>query len=155
MKRLSILFFSLTLLLFSLCPKAVLADSRTESNIVYYPDGSYVVTTLHIEPSASRSSSKTAAKTATGYSADGTKLYTITVNGTFSINSGVSVSCTSVSYSKSILSNTWNLISASTSRNNSSTSKASATATGYFKGTGGETRTLSPTVYCDKNGNIS
>ena len=155
MKRLSILFLSLTLLLFSICPKAVLADSSAESNIVYYPVGSYVVTTLHIEPSVSRSSNKTASKTSTAYNPSGAKLYSLTVTGTFSINNGVSVTCTSVSYSKSIFHSLWSLTSASTSRNNSSTTKASATATGYFKSTIGETQSLSPTVYCDKNGNIS
>ena len=113
----------------------------------YNPDGSYVITTLNISYTAAYSTSKTASKTAVAYSPNGSKICTFTVTGTFEINSGSSVSCTSASYSKNIYDSTWNFISASTSRNNSSSSKASASAKGYFKNATGGSQTLTPTVY--------
>lgn len=125
------------------------------SKTTYFPDGSYVVTTLSINETSARSTTKRASKTDTAYNASGSKLYSFTVTATFEINSGSSVKCTSASYSKSIYDSTWRSVSASTSRNNSSTSKASATSKGYFKDSTGKSNTLSPTVSCDKNGNIS
>ena len=133
-------------------PSLHLLTQRQKSLII---DGSYVITTLNISYTAAYSTSKTASKTAVAYSPNGSKICTFTVTGTFEINSGSSVSCTSASYSKNIYDSTWNFISASTSRNNSSSSKASASAKGYFKNATGGSQTLTPTVYCDKNGNIS
>ncbi len=146
---------SLTLLMCIVFVQTVFATPEASSTITYYPDGSYVITTLTIEQSSARSTTKKASQTANAYSSSGSKLYSFTVTATFEINSGSSVKCTSASYSKSIYDSTWSFVSASTSRNNSSTSKASATSKGYFKDSTGKSNTLSPTVSCDKNGNIS
>ena len=155
MKRFHVLLLALVLLIFSFSPQSIFASSNAKTEITYNPDGSYVITTLNISYTAAYSTSKTASKTAVAYSPNGSKICTFTVTGTFEINSGSSVSCTSASYSKSIYDSTWNFISASTSRNNSSSSQASASAKGYFKNATGGSQTLTPTVYCDKNGNIS
>lgn len=155
MKRFHVLLLAFVLLIFSFSPQSIFASSNAKTEITYNPDGSYVITTLNISYTAAYSTSKTASKTAVAYSPNGSKICTFTVTGTFEINSGSSVSCTSASYSKNIYDSTWNFISASTSRNNSSSSKASASAKGYFKNATDGSQTLTPTVYCDKNGNIS
>ena len=155
MKRFHVLLLAFVLLIFSFSPQSIFASSNAKTEITYNPDGSYVITTLNISYTAAYSTSKTASKTAVAYSPNGSKICTFTVTGTFEINSGSSVSCTSASYSKSIYDSTWNFISASTSRNNSSSSQASASAKGYLKNATGGSQTLTPTVYCDKNGNIS
>ena len=138
MKRFHVFLLAFVLLIFSFSPQSIFASSNAKTEITYNPDGSYVITTLNISYTAAYSTSKTASKTAVAYSPNGS-----------------SVSCTSASYSKNIYDSTWNFISASTSRNNSSSSKASASAKGYFKNATGGSQTLTPTVYCDKNGNIS
>ena len=153
MKRFHVFLLAFVLLIFSFSPQSIFASSNAKTEITYNPDDSYVITTLNISYTAAYSTSKTASKTAVAYSPNGSKICTFTVTGTFEINSGSSVSCTSASYSKNIYDSTWNFISASTSRNNSSSSKASAK--GYFKNATGGSQTLTPTVYCDKNGNIS
>ena len=151
-------FFSILLILafiFNIVYTQPALAATDLSKTTYFPDGSYIVTTLSINETSARSTTKSASKTDTAYSTSGSKLYSFTVTATFEINSGSSVKCTSASYSKSIYNNSWSFVSASTSRNNSSTSKASATSKGIFKNSAGKSNSLSPTVSCDKNGNIS
>ena len=145
-------FFSILLILafiFNIVYTQPALAATDLSKTTYFPDGSYIVTTLSINETSARSTTKSASKTDTAYSTSGSKLYSFTVTATFEINSGSSVKCTSASYSKSIYNNSWSFVSAST------TSKASATSKGTFKNSAGKSNSLSPTVSCDKNGNIS
>ena len=99
MKRFHVLLLAFVLLIFSFSPQSIFASSNAKTEITYNPDGSYVITTLNISYTAAYSTSKTASKTAVAYSPNGSKICTFTVTGTFEINSGSSVSCTSAKYS--------------------------------------------------------
>lgn len=59
---------------------------------------------------------KSGKKSYTAKNSDGDTLFSFTVHGTFSINPGVSATCTKSSYSYSISSSAWELKSASASR---------------------------------------
>lgn len=59
---------------------------------------------------------KSGKKSYTAKNSDGETLFSFTVHGTFSVNSGVSATCTKSSYSYSVSSSAWELKSASSSR---------------------------------------
>ncbi len=82
-------------------------------------DGYILETTISVEESGI---STYATKTVTGTknaslkNADGDVLWTFTLRGTFSVNTGVSATCTAVSYSTSNIASGWSLDSVSTSK---------------------------------------
>ncbi len=84
----------------------------------------------------------------------GQELWRITVNGTFSVNAGVSATCTKVSHSYTITDTAWQNESISSSK-----SANIASATGKFIRkvlfVTVETREATATLTCDKNGNLS
>lgn len=144
-----------------------------EENIIsvvteYQEDGSYTVTTLSvIIPSNSESeqldlfrdsSSITGSKLATHYDSSNKKLYALKSTGTFFYN-GSTVSCNGRSYQSYIYDTAWTVENITTSASGSGTTKASATASGTAKkhllGITIQTASISATVYCDKNGNLS
>lgn len=97
---------------------------------------------------------KTGSKTYTNKNADGDTLWWFKLSGQYSVNEGVSSVCTSSWYSHSVLNDNWSLKSASTSK---SGSKALAEATFIRKVLfiTAETKEISLTLTCDKNGNLS
>ncbi len=97
---------------------------------------------------------KTSFKTYNCKNSDGTVLWWFKLSGQFDVNEGVSSVCTSSWYSHSILNDSWSLKSATTSK---SGNKALADATFVRKVLfiTAETKDISLTLTCDKNGNLS
>ena len=138
---------------------AVALDNSSLVSVEYLSDGGYVETYVGEVSNGSKittyaaATTKTGYKSKTGYDSAGVMTWKVTVYGTFSINPGVSVSCTDAWHTTNAYS-PWVLDSASSSRGS-----ASATGTAkflkkfLFVTTNTETATV--TVYCDKNGNIS
>ncbi len=125
--------------------------------VEYFSDGSSCVTTVidetPITPYAT-TFSKTGSKVYTLRNKDGDILWQFTVHGTFSVNSGVSATCTAASYSINIVDTAWENDSASASR---SSNKAIGNATFVRKVlfVTIETKSCTVTLTCDSNGNLS
>lgn len=129
-------------------------------NIEYLENEITLITTIHEQAShttgiSTRATtySKTGTKTQTGMNGS-MVLYSLSVTGTFTVNPGVSATCTESSYGYTINDSAWALDSASASRSGNK-----ATASGTFKRTllliTVETVTLNPVLSCDVNGNLS
>lgn len=148
-KVLSILFAALFLLM--LIPSAP-AKAETTTDVVYFEDGSYVVTVLQ-EYSTRSSNQKTASKSSTLYDPNGGAVATLTVHGTFRYD-GTTVTCTASSYTYQIHNSSWSFSSGSASKSGNT-----ATAKGTFArkvlGITVDSKTLTVSLSCDKNGNLS
>lgn len=165
MKRLLVFVLATVILTLSVFPQAIAYSQETETTQTVYEldDGGYLIITMEDVTSASdmraARASKTCKKTATYADSNGNKKCALTVVATFSITTGKSVSCTNVTYETASYDDNWSVEDVSTSRNNSSTAKASGTATGEFVrrvlGIKNKTVDASVSVYCDYNGNYS
>lgn len=124
--------------------------------IFYYKDGTYTTTRFISEPET-RSSTVTKTKAVDYHNASGTILFSLYIQGTFSVN-GSSVTCTSKKHWYEINNSAWSNSSVSSYISNNGSS-ASATANGTFKrkilGITVNTIDTSVTLNCDKNGNFS
>ena len=158
-----ILILSFLLCLFSFNVSAATCESLAKNEIVisetteYFEDGSSVTTTVtqFINQNTSRATKTVSgSKTATVKNTDGDVLYKFKVTGTFSVNEGVSATCTAVSCSASNLASGWSLDSYSTSKSGNK-----ASATGIFKykvlGITTKTRETSVSISCSVNGTLS
>ena len=135
------------------------ANERIISETVeYYPDGSSAVITVaeRIYEIGERATSytKTGSKTYTARNSSGDVLWKFTVHGTFSVNSGVSATCTSTSYSTSNIASGWSLKSGSSY---ASSNKAIGDGTFEHKVLFivTETKSCHVVLTCDANGNLS
>lgn len=148
-KVLSILFAALFLLV--LIPSAPV-KAETTTDVVYFEDGSYVVTVLQ-EYSTRSSNQKTASKSSTLYDPNGRSVATLTVRGTFRYD-GTTATCTASTYTHQIHNSSWSLSSGSASKSGNT-----ATAKGTFArkvlGITTDSKTLTVSLSCDKNGNLS
>ncbi len=122
------------------------------------PDGYTVIYTItqDIIPVGSQSR---ATKTVSGSGTATVKknsdtLYTLSVHATFSVNVGVSATCTGCSYTYSIKNSSWHFDSATATKSGNT-----ATATGTFHKEvlfiTTDTRTTTVKLICDKNGNLT
>lgn len=97
---------------------------------------------------------KSGKKTYTAKNADKETLFSFTIHGTFSVNSGVSASCTKSSYSHSITNNAWELKTATAKRSGNK-----AIGDGEFVKkllfVTVETFNANVVLTCDSNGNLS
>lgn len=120
--------------------------------ITYFSDGSYMVETLTVY-STRAAGSISGNKVKTWYDSDGNMEWSTTLSGSFTYT-GSSSTCTSASVSTSISNSHWYTSSKSASKSGST---ASATVTMGRKtlGVTVETRTVSLTLTCDANGNLS
>ncbi|MBE6768477.1 MAG: hypothetical protein E7549_06140 [Ruminococcaceae bacterium] len=103
----------------------------------------------------SRATSQTVQGSGTVTVKDGsTTLYTLSVHATFSVNVGISATCTGCSYTYSIKESSWHFDSATATKSGNT---ATATGTFYKKVLFVTTKTLTSSVklICDKNGNIT
>lgn len=162
-KLLSIILTTVILVpLFRFNASAITNDGLAENEIVvsetteYFEDGSSITTTITQVVSQNQTrATKTVSgsKTATVRNADGDVLYKFKVNGTFSVNVGVSATCTAVSCSASDLASGWSLESSSTSKSGNK-----AKATGVFKYKVlivSRTQETNVELACDANGTLS
>ncbi len=149
MKR--FLAFVLTMLLlfssFSMAAFAAPVDKLISTTTEYFDDGSYVVTNVY-ENAIQPRTGKTGAKEATYYTANGSRVFVVTVNGTFSYVEAVTSAATGATATVSIYSNKASFVS-----KNAYTSGASAIATGTVNYSG-DTITKTVTLTCDKYGNL-
>ncbi len=133
------------------------------TQVVYFDDGSYVVTTLEVETIGSGDSGIAPAsttqtiqgtRTAIWYSDDGDTEWEYILIGLYTVELGVSAVCTSASYTKTIYKSGWKF------------SDGSATAEGNVAYGGGvfkkkvlfittKTATVDISITCDIYGNLS
>lgn len=156
------ILFILAFALIICCIQTSTISKAANSKITYLEDGYYLVTDdVQISSDLSgivtySTTTKNGSKTSRLYDADDQLIATFTVYGAFSINSGVSVECTKVTYSQTVSSSKWKFLSATISRNNTSTSKASAVGVGMFKNVNtGKQVNISVTLSCSKTGVLS
>ena len=93
------------------------AAPESECTVTVFPDGSYCITTITVEPSetvATMASMKTTTgiKSQAFYSASKALLYTAYVRGTFQYNGSTSIA-TAAQYSYKITDSTWSFVSGS------------------------------------------
>lgn len=138
------------------------SDGQVQGTIVsetieYLPDGSSVLITVidetPIVPYAS-TFTKSGSKVYSGLNSDGVVMWQFTVNGTFTVNSGINAVCTAASHTVNILENAWQNKSASSYR---SENKAIGDATFIKKilFITVETKSCHVVLTCDSNGNLS
>lgn len=123
----------------------------------YFEDGSYITTIVTQNPCLiTRSSAYTlsGAKTSVCYNSNNEELFRFTVYGTFSVNSGISATCTEASCSSSITDNEWSetFSSASAIKNQAI---GNATFTQVKKDVIIGTQKCHIVLSCDKNGKLS
>lgn len=124
----------------------------------YFEDGSSITTTItqYVNESTTLATTKTisGSKTRTVKNSDNEVLYKFKINGTFSVNIGVSATCTAVSCSASDLASGWSLDSYTTSKSGNT-----ASATGVFKHkvlfVTNVTHETPVSLSCDANGVLS
>ena len=156
-KTISIILTAIILVsLFSLTAYAQSSETVISETTEYFEDGSSVTTTVtQIASNNLTRATKTitGSKTKTVKNSDGDVLYKFKVTGTFTVNEGVSSTCTAVSCSASNLASGWSLVSSTKSKSGNK-----ATATGVFGYTVlfiSKTQETTATLTCDKNGNLS
>ena len=137
-------------LLLSLCtvPTAA-AQTTVVTDVVYFEDGSYLITELTTYPIARAAQTRTGSKTTYFANSAGTKQWSLTVNGTFTYNGSTS-SATKATYSYSIFDSSWSLKSAS-----AYCSGNQAIAEGTFSGGLFLSRSLTVTLSCSPSGVLS
>ena len=127
------------------------------STIEYLDNGDYIVTELVVDlpnaPSQEKvqetRATKTGSKTASYYNSAGSKIWSITVTGTFSYTSGSSSTATNSTATVNIYNSNAKFVS-----KNAYTSGSTATASGTVSFMATPT-TKSVSVTCDKYGNLS
>lgn len=174
MRRIFTTVIAFLVLSFSICTPIVFAEEQTNNdlsieniistNYAYYEDGSYdIIVLLQITNDNNSfptrtTYSTTGSRIVTHYDNSHNKLYALKVTGTFLFNNST-VSCSNISYQTYIYNSEWTVENVSTSSSGSGTTKASATASGngkkHFLGITIQTSSISATVYCDKDGNLS
>lgn len=128
------------------------AEETVGESVEFFSDGSYCVTTI-TNIGTREALQKTAKKTQNYYNSDGEALFSLVVYGTFKYD-GTSASCLSSSYTYEIYDSAWSLKSATASKSGA-TATASGTFTKKVLGITMNTKTLTPTLTCDKDGNLS
>ena len=170
MKRIVVLM--LCVVLTAACfPVGSLAESQPEEpylgeivseTIEYLEDGTQIVTTVYDNTPTQNDGIATAATTLTksgskvtrGIDSDGEVLWTLTVNGTFTVVTGSSATCTAASYSYTTPGSGWSLKTGSATK---SANKAIANGTFVKKllGITLKTQEASVTLTCSVNGTLS
>lgn len=157
------LLFSLFASTFLKMPLTVQAASNQQLGTQIVTDvnasGDYIETTLEIITSknllasSSTLKSKTASKTTTYKNSSGDVLWSFKVTGTFTYN-GSSSTCTAVSYTKVVNSDSWSISSASVSKSGN-TATGDVTAKEKFLGITINTVNKTVTLKCSASGSIS
>ena len=151
-KRIVSVFLICFLLMCAVSSPALAATQETSEEVIYFEDGSYLVTAISGNDSRALGS-VTKTKTSTYYSASDEALWAVAVTASFTYNNSVAI-CKSSSGSVTIYDSAWYEISCSTSRNgNSATCNAE-----LGRRVLGVTVTRVPhavTITCDKDGNVS
>lgn len=130
MKKILCLFLSISLF-WGFTSTTYAADYTVQEFVDYLEDGSYFTTTIVTNRTsklrALNSNTCSGSKTTTYKSSSGKKLWSVTVNGSFTYTTGASAKCTKSTVSTSTYSSSWKVSNSSASK---SGNKANATATG-------------------------
>lgn len=155
-KRICAIFTCLLLMTCFMINSSAIALTETETNIEYFADGSYIITTVTQEPVLTRASSNTVKgnKDHTYYNSNGNIDWVFTVTGTFSVVNGVSATCTAVSHNTDIRASKWKLVSAS-SRKSGNQAIGQITIKQTMLGITIQTIERTVTLTCDKYGKLS
>ena len=155
-KRICAIFTCLLLMACVTINSSAIAMTEKETNIEYFADGSYLITTVTQEPVLTRAASNTVKgnKNHTYYNSNGGVDWVFTVTGTFSVVSGVSATCTAVSHSTDIRASKWKLASASSWKSgNQALGKVTMKQT--MLGLTIQTIERTVTLTCDNYGNLT
>ncbi len=152
-RRVTILILLITMFSISAFASCI-PHNEQFSSIEYLQNGDYIITEYAVESSTSLAkgvlaSTKNGTKTASYYTASGSIVWSVIVDGTFSYTYGVSVTATASSATVRIYN-----AGASYVTKSAYTSGNVATASGTVKYSGINT-TKSVSVSCDKYGNLS
>lgn len=157
MKKVLCALFSV-LFVFSV-PIAVFADSSyvetKEGNtyVEYYDDGSYTVTVFEENEISTITSTISKSKTATHYSSQDKKQWSVTLTGTFSYT-GSSATCTNSKTFYQIFDSSWKVTSATASKSGR-TAKGEFTIKQYLTGIPVRTEKSTLTISCSNSGVLS
>lgn len=153
-----VMAFSLVLLP---CSASTNDDEKNVSTLIseeieYYQDGSSVVTQVFEDEiiSSKGTVTKSGSKTAAYRDSSNNILCSFTVHGTFSVNTGVSATCTAASYSYTAPGSGWSLKTASATKSGSSAVGTSTFVRKVLLITV-DIRDLNCTLTCSKNGVLS
>ena len=133
-------------------------ETIVSKTVEYFDDGNSVIITIaeRVAKVADRATaySKSGSKTYTMCNSSGNVLWKFTVHGTFSVNAGVSATCTKTSYSTSNIASGWSL---KTGSSYASGNKAIGDGTFEHKVLFivTETKSCHVVLTCDVNGNLS
>ena len=126
------------------------ATETVSSEIVYYPDGTYLITeitqTAPVTFSRSSTQHTSGSKTTQLYNSSGEKLLSLTVHGSFTYN-GKTSEAISARYSYSIVHSAWSFDSGS-----ATCSGRTAQATATFRSTLALPKTATVSLSCDIDG---
>ncbi len=164
MKKLGLIFLS-TVLLLSFCALPFGANAQVamsneqiiSETVEMLEDGYYIKTIVaeEIMTMAPRATTtKSGSKARVFYNSNDEEVARFTLKGTFSVNTGVSATCTASSYSTSISNNSWSVKSASATKSgNHAIGDVTFVKKVLFITT--DTQEAHVVLTCDKNGNLS
>lgn len=144
------LAFMFTLSIFSFTTMA----TPTDDNIVYFEDGSYIVTSeIEILPSTRAANTITGQKNSTYVDSDGTVQWKATLKGTFTYT-GSSATCTNSSITYTISDSSWKITEATATKSGNKAT-GDVTAKKYFLGIPTKTVEKAITITCSASGTLS
>lgn len=126
--------------------------AESETTVTYFEDGSYIIDTIEIS-GARASGSISGSKTRSYYDENGNLDWKAVLNGSFSYT-GSSATCTSSSVNVTVYDSSWYTVSKSASKSGN-TANASVTMGRKVLGVTVEQKSISISLSCDKNGNLS
>lgn len=138
-------------LVFSLMamPKAYALE---KTNITYLENGYYIITTdMDYAPRSANTVSR--GRTNTVYNADDEKLYSITLNATFTYN-GTSATCTSATPTAKVYATTWKNVSKTATKSGNKCT-AQGVFSQYYNGHTIDTDSISVSITCSPTGVLS
>ena len=149
-------FFAVLTLLLLICllPQQGFATEVTaaEGSVVYFEDGSYMVTTIQ-ETGSRASGTKTWTKTRTYYNSSDVMEWQILLTGTFTYN-GTSATCANAACDVEVYANNWYVVSQSAEKNGNAAS-CTVTMGKTFLGITISKPVHTLTITCDKDGNLT
>ena len=145
---------ALVLLVLIILPANVFAADMPEEteDIIYFDDGSYLVTEI-LSMDSRALSSKSGSKTSTYYSSTGDEQWSAVLSAVFTYNGAASY-CTSCSLDITVTNSAWYVVSQEESREGN-TATGELTMGKKFLGITIEKKPLTMTLTCDANGNLS
>lgn len=147
-----ILAFTLSALLFFMCFNTTVFASKANENIIYFDDGSYLVTVITESP-ARATKTKTGTKDLNYYDSNDNLEWKVTLTGKFSYT-GSSATCTSSSISYNIIDTSWKIPTATASKSGNKAT-GDIVAKHYLLGIPTKTVEQTITLSCSASGTLS